>query len=79
MIARRECDHAALPLCLRQLRKTVACTPQFERIAGLQAFAFQPDPDATDLAFDQRRALDETIDPFPRFDNILALDSRRLS
>ena len=63
VIARREGDHAALPLLRRELQQPVGRAPQLERAAGLQALAFEPDARARDLAFDQRRALDQAGDP----------------
>ena len=51
MIARREGDHAALPLLGDQLQQPVGRAAQLERAAGLQAFAFQPDARAVDLGF----------------------------
>ena len=77
MIARREGDDAALALLRRQLEQPVGRAPQLKCAAGLQALAFEPDSRRRDLAFDQRRSLDETLDPLRRFDDVLVGDVGR--
>ena len=68
----------ALPLLGAKLQQPVGRAPQLEGAAGLQAFAFEPDAVALDLAFDQRRALDQTGDALGRFDDIVTGDSALL-
>jgi hypothetical protein len=74
VVPRRESDDAALPLLVRELQQTVGRTPQFERAASLQAFALQPDSDAVDPAFDERRVLDQAGYPLARVDNVVMSD-----
>jgi hypothetical protein len=70
MIAGGESDYAARALLLRQLNQAVGRPSQLERPAGLQAFALEPDAGAANLGFDQRRALDEAIDPPSGLDDV---------
>jgi hypothetical protein len=61
VVARRERDDTLLPLFGRQLQQAVGRAPELECAACLQALAFEPDSDASDRAFDQRGALDQTV------------------
>ena len=74
MIARGESDHAPLPFLRRELEQAVGRAAELEGAAGLQAFAFQPDADAVDFAFDQGRPLDLSRNPLGRIDNVIARD-----
>jgi hypothetical protein len=74
MVARRKGHHAALPLLTAQLQKAVGRAPQLEGPAGLKTFAFEPDANPIDLAFDERRPFDQAGDPFSGFDNVITRD-----
>lgn len=63
MIARGKGDDALFAFLRRQLEETVRRAPQLEGAAGLQALAFEPDASAVDFALDERRSLDEVLDP----------------
>ncbi|HWI75773.1 MAG TPA: hypothetical protein VNS53_01660, partial [Sphingomicrobium sp.] len=65
---------SARPFLIRELEEPVGSPPQLERVAGLQAFAFEPDSGAADLAFDQRRPLDEAGDSLRRGCDVIAGD-----
>jgi hypothetical protein len=56
------------------LQQPVGRTPQFEGAASLQTLAFEPDADARDLAFDQRRTLDQAGDPLASRDDLFSGD-----
>ena len=77
MIARRESDDAALPLFLAELQQAIGCAPQLECAAGLQAFAFEPDADALDPAFDERGSLDQAGDALGGFNHVVTRDIKR--
>jgi hypothetical protein len=70
MISRRKGNHAALALFCRELQQTVGRAPELEGAARLQALALEPGADAANLAFDQRRTLDETFDPGGRITDV---------
>jgi hypothetical protein len=74
VIARRKGYDSARPFLLRQLQEAVGRASQLERVAGLQALAFEPDSGAADLAFDQRRPLDEAGDSLRRGCDVIAGD-----
>jgi hypothetical protein len=70
-------EKATTPRALlgRKLEQSVGRTPELERAAGLQAFAFEPDSGSADLALHQRSALDQPGNAVRCRDNIA---SRRL-
>jgi hypothetical protein len=79
MVAGGKGDDAALALGWRQLQQAVGRSAQLERSAGLQTLAFQPDSDAFNLAFDERRLLDQTLNSLSRGQNVRAGQNRAFS
>jgi len=57
-----------------QLEEAVGRASELEGVAGLQALAFQPDSGTRDLAFDERRTLDQSRDALGRGDDIISGD-----
>jgi hypothetical protein len=57
------------------LQEAVAGAAQFERIAGLEALALQPDPDSIDLACDEWSALDRSGDALAGLYDVLTCNS----
>jgi hypothetical protein len=74
VISGGKCDDSVSPLVVGKLQESVCRPPQFERVPGLKAFAFQPDSSLGDLAFDQRRTLDKAGNSLGRGDQILSGD-----
>jgi len=74
MIARREGDYAARALLRRQLEQAVGSPPELERPAGLEALALEPHARALDIAFEQRRPLNEIANSGRGVDDVLVRD-----
>jgi hypothetical protein len=79
VIARREGDDALGPFLGRELQKPIGGAAQLEGMPGLKTLAFQPDSIPPNLAFDERRVLDEVADPRRRFDDVCPVDKRCFS
>ena len=57
-----------------KLEQAVRRAAELECAASLQTLAFEPDTNASDLAFDQRRALDQPSNPLGGDGNVLRRD-----
>ncbi len=75
VVARRESDHSLFALLGEELKKSIGCATQFEGATCLEAFAFQPDPFASNFAFDQRSSCNETRNAACSRDDIVASDN----
>ena len=78
MSARRESHDPTLALVRRELKQPVSSASQLKRAAGLEALAFQPDRRAVDLTLDERRPLDEPLNPLRRIEDVATADLSRL-
>jgi len=74
MIARRESDNAVPALLARELKQPVRRAAQFEGAARLKTLAFETHANAVDGAFEERSALDLTLQALRRFENVFTID-----